>query len=102
FNARDAAGNLSACSSVLSFVEDSTAPAQPQLSGTSPLSPANENTLTLSGTAEPSSTVRVYRSASCEGELVTSASVTSGGDFSVTVNVDDDSETEWTVRAVDA
>src|SRR5204863_620842 len=42
--AADAAGNASACSSTsVTYVEDSTAPAAPTVTSTSPASPANDN-----------------------------------------------------------
>ena len=49
--ATDAAGNTSACStSSITYVEDSTPPAEPTLTDTDPDSPANDNSPEVKGT----------------------------------------------------
>ncbi len=70
--ATDAAGNVSACSSALSYVEDSTAPAAPSALASVPVSPANNNDPRITGTAEALSTVSLYATATCTGGIVAS------------------------------
>src|SRR5205807_1703315 len=73
--ATDAAGNISACSSSsVTYVEDSTPPAQPTLTATSPSSPANDNFPEILGSAEAGSTVKLYANATCFGAPATSGS----------------------------
>jgi subtilisin family serine protease len=69
--------NVSACSAPLSYtqqVPDEEAPAAPVLSSTSPPSPAADGTPVIIGSAEPGSTVDIYRQADCQGELMVSRS----------------------------
>jgi arylsulfatase A-like enzyme len=62
--ATDAAGNTSTCSpGSVNYVEDSTAPAAPQLSGTNPSSPGNDNQPKVKGTAEAGSTISLFKAA---------------------------------------
>ena len=69
---RDAAGNASSCSTAVSYTEDSTAPAAPSLTGTSPASPANDNNPEVQGSAGGGATsVRVFASSNCTGTPVT-------------------------------
>src|SRR5207247_7836263 len=49
--ATDTAGNVSACSSGVAYVEDSTPPTAPSSLSVSPASPANNNNPSISGTA---------------------------------------------------
>jgi glucose/arabinose dehydrogenase len=98
--ATDAAGNVSPCSSALTYVEDSTAPAAPSITATSPASPANNNTPDVSGTAESGATVRIFKSANCSG---TAAATGSAAQFAagLTVAVSDDTDTSLTATATD-
>ena len=55
----DTAGNTSACStSSVTYVEDSTAPARPDLAAGAARGPANDNTPEVIGAAEAGSTVK--------------------------------------------
>ena len=65
--ATDRAGNTSACSAPLTYVEDSAPPGPPALAGTAPGSPGNATAVRVTGTAEPGSIVRVYSGAGCAG-----------------------------------
>ncbi len=100
--ATDAANNSSACSPVLTYVKDSTAPAAPVLTRAEPASPANENAPRLLGTAEAGSTVRVYASATCSGAPVAQATADAQGAFSVQVSVADNTTTAFHATATDA
>ena len=98
----DAAGHTSACSSGLAYEEDSTAPAMPTIDGVDPTSPANDNSVTVSGTAAAGTTVRIYATADCSGPSEQSGS---GADFAapgLTVDVADDSTTALRATATDA
>ncbi len=71
--ATDQAGNPSSCSGdpTFSYREDSTAPATPAITVTSPASPANDNTPEVKGTgAEADSTVSLYANSTCIGAVL--------------------------------
>ena len=83
--ATDAAGNQSACTaSGVHYVEDSNAPALPSVTGTSPASPSNVNTPSVTGTAEAGATVKIYTNATCTSAVAGSGPAT-GGAFSVRI-----------------
>ena len=88
--ATDVAGNASGCSTAsVEYVEFSTAPPTPVLTGTDPDSPANDNAPRVLGTAPAGSTVAIYTTAGCTGSPVatgTPAELASG----ITVSVPDD------------
>src|SRR5207249_4771026 len=100
--ATDAAGNVSGCSaSSVTYVEDSTAPALPASLASSPIGPANNNSPSISGTAEAGSTVKIYTTGSCTGAPTatgTAAAFATG----ITVAVSDDSTTTFKATATDA
>jgi hypothetical protein len=78
--ATDAAGNTSVASSTLSITIDSTAPGAPTITSYSPDTGTpgdgitSANVLTLSGTAEANSTVKVYDGATLLGSVVANGS----------------------------
>ncbi len=90
-----------ACSTALTYVEDSTAPVAPTVSATNPASPANDNNPEVSGSAEAASTVRIYDNATCTGTPLaggTAAAFTGAG---ITISVPDDSTTTLRATATD-
>src|SRR5205085_1409933 len=93
--------NVSGCSTGLTYVEDSTAPALPASLASSPVGPANNNSPSISGTAEAGSTVRLYATSDCSGAPAASgtAAVFATG---ITVAVSDDSSTTFKATATDA
>jgi len=100
--ATDVAGNVSACSSGLTYVEDSIAPTAPAVSSTSPASGANNNSPKVIGSAAAETTVKIYPTASCTGEAKatgTSAAFVSPG---ITVSVSDNTTTTFKATATDA
>lgn len=99
--ATDAAGNVSVCSAALTYVEDSTAPSAPVITGTDPASPANENTPEIKGNGEAGSTVRVYRSGDCSGAVGAEGSATNFESPGLTVSVGDDQTQPLTAAATD-
>ena len=78
--ATDAAGNTSAASTALAVTIDTTAPVAPSITAFSTDSGVvgdgitNDNTLTLTGTAEANSTVKVYDGATLLGSAVANGS----------------------------
>ena len=64
----DAAGNESACSSTISYTEDSAEPAAPTGLSTDPVSPANDTTPRVKGSAPADAArVRIFESNDCTG-----------------------------------
>src|SRR6185436_16518348 len=84
--ATDVAGNTSAASSALNVTIDTMAPASPTIASYSTDSNVvgdgitNDNTLTLTGTAEANATVKVFEGAN----LLGSVSANAGGNWSYT------------------
>lgn len=99
--AQDELGNVSGCSPGLVFREDSTAPLPPTIGGTTPMSPANNNNPSVTGTSEASTMVKIFTGTTCTGAPAGSGH-TVGGSFSVPVTVADDSDTQFSGVAVDA
>jgi hypothetical protein len=100
--ATDAAGNASGCSTGVTYVEDSSAPAAPSGLGSTPASPANDNTPKLTGTAEAGSTVKLYTSSDCSGAPVASGLAATFNGAGITVSVADNSSTTLKATATDA
>jgi len=100
--ATDSASNVSSCSwSSLTYVEDSTPPAQPTLTDTDPDSPANHNSPKVKGYAEANSTVRLYTTSDCSGSAVATGSATTFSSPGLQVSVADDSSTTLRATATD-
>jgi glucose/arabinose dehydrogenase len=70
------------------------APPAPQLTGTSPPSPANANSPTVFGSAQAASTVKLYTDPSCTSQ-VGSGSAVQLGSSGIQVSVPDDSTTNF-------
>ena len=99
--ATDAAGNTSACSAGVSYVEDSAAPAKPTLTAT-PASPSNDDTPALTGSAEAGSTVKLYTTSNCTGTVATSGTAATFASPGLTIPLTHDATTQLTVTATDA
>lgn len=100
--ATDASGNTSGCSSPpLVYVEDSSAPAAPSLSTTSPGSPGSGTSPKVLGSAEASSTVRLYTDSGCSN-LTATASAAQLASPGITVNAAANSTTSFYATATDA
>ncbi len=100
--ARDSAGTTSACSTGdFTYVEDSTAPAEPTFTSSSPVSPGSDTTPLIRGSAEAGSTVRLYTDAACTEPAGdgTAARFSSSG---IVVSVAANSTTTFHATAVDA
>ena len=100
-NVTDGAGNVSACSGAFSYTEDSTPPAAPTIAATAPPSPANDNSPEVSGSAAAESTVRIYGSSDCSGQVAASGG-SSAFAAGLTVTVAGDSTTPLSATATDA
>ena len=102
--ATDAAGNTSAASAALSVTIDTTAPVAPSIASFSTDSGmvgdhiTNDNTLTLTGTAEANSTVKVYDGAT----LLGSAAANGSGAWTYTTAALTDGAHNLTATATDA
>ena len=102
--ATDAAGNISAASATLTVTVDAAAPNAPAIAsfsndtGTVGDGVTNDNTLTLTGTAEANSTVKVYDGASLLGTVTTDG----GGAWSYTTAALANGSHSLTATATDA
>jgi subtilisin family serine protease len=77
-------------------------PAAPSVTGTEPVSPANDNTPMVKGSAESGSIVRVYTTAACAGAPVAVAGAFVLGSTGLAVAVPDNSSTTFRATATDA
>jgi hypothetical protein len=104
--ATDGANNSSGCSvSSKLYVEDSTAPPGPLLTDTDPDSPANNNTPFVKGTAQASSTVRLYKAPTTTGctaaNLVATGTAAAFASPGFQATVPDNSTTRFRATATD-
>ena len=98
--ATDAAGNVSGCSAAKAYIEDSTPPPTPQLATTSPVSPANDNTVTLTGTSG-GATLRIYAAAGCTGAPIAQGPTSQLANPGYTVTVADNTTTAFRATSTD-
>ncbi len=105
--ASDAAGNASSDVDVPTITEDSSDPASPVVTSPASAISVNAATQTISGThSEDGVTVHVYADADNDGLIDNltplDSDVVSGGTWSVSVNLAEDDENNFIVRAEDA
>ncbi len=100
--AKDAAGNVSACSNALPYQHDGAAPAAPVLTGTTPPSPARATALVVEGLAEAGATVTLYAQPSCGGAPVGSTVAAGTGWFALPATVGPNTTTTYSAAARDA
>ncbi len=100
--ATDAAGNTSACSDPVSYVEDSTAPPVPAITDSSPDSPANNSSPRLVGNAAAGSTIRIYMTGDCTGTAVATGSAAAFDDPGLQVGAPANDTTTYHASAADA
>lgn len=81
---------------------DTTAPAPPTLSSTTPSSPANDNAPLVRGTAEAGSTVRLYTNSACTSAVANNGTATVFSSPGITGNVADNTSTTYWATATDA
>jgi hypothetical protein len=80
---------------------DHLAPIAPTVSGTTPVSPANNNSPSVNGTAEAGSTVKIYTNSTCTSAVAGTGTAT-GGNFGISVSVGDNSTSTFFATATDA
>jgi subtilisin family serine protease len=100
----DAALNTSACSSPISYTEntpDKEAPAAPLLTKTVPASPAQDSNPSIIGSAEATSTIQIYRDAECGGPVVASGSASELSSPGIPVTAPIDTASQFTATATD-
>jgi Tol biopolymer transport system component len=101
--ATNGAGNSSPCStSSITYVEDSSPPAQPTLATTDPTSPANDNAPVVFGSADVGTTVTLYTDSSCSAAVAGSGSSAEFSSPGLPVSVGDDSTTSFYAKTTDA
>jgi len=96
------ASSTSACSVGITYVHDDKIPGAPTGLATTPTSPADDNAPTVTGSAEPGATVRIYTDATCVGAIAASGVAGPGGSFAVSVGIAEGSTTTFHARARDA
>lgn len=99
--ASDASGDSPCSTTKVTYVEDSSAPGAPALTGTSPASPSSSTAPQVLGTAEASSTVRIYTTQSCSN-LAATGTATALGTFAISVSVTANKTTKLYATATDA
>ncbi len=101
--ATDAVGNTSGCStSSLTYVEDSSPPAQPVLTASDPPSPSTDTTPFIIGTADAGSTVRLYSDAGCTNLAAPAATADTFAAPGIEVTVTPGTTTVFHATATDA
>lgn len=101
----DAALNTSACSEPIEYTEsspDEVAPAPPELTATTPPSPANDNNPKIRGIAEAGSTINIYAGTTCAGAPIATGSSAALESPGITVSVLDNSISHFSATATDA
>lgn len=98
-NATNLDGTSACSTSTLAYAE---APAAPVLVDSSPPSPSSDNAPRFRGSAEAATTVRLYRNATCTGELVGTGSAAELASPGISVAVADNSTTTVWALAVNA
>jgi hypothetical protein len=95
----DATG-VSACSNGYTYrhVEDPPGPAT--VSGVTPASPADANTPSVHGSADPEATVEIFTNPACSGEPLASGTAAEFAGSGIQVVVGDDTTTTFYARAV--
>ncbi|MCP3140949.1 Ig-like domain-containing protein [Pyxidicoccus xibeiensis] len=87
---------------LLTCVMDVTPPASPVLTGFSPASPSTTTQPVLAGTAEASSTVRLFSGSACAGTAVATVVASAGGAFSKALTVTPNTTATFSATATDA
>ena len=97
--ATDAATNQAIATRAFSV--DTAAPDAPQLTATDPVSPANDNTPQIVGTAAAGTTIKLYTNADCSGSPVATGTVTEL-EAGISVSVPDNSTTNFRATSTTA
>ncbi|AKF87145.1 hypothetical protein MFUL124B02_38395 [Myxococcus fulvus 124B02] len=81
--------------------EDTTPPDAPTLTGSTPASPANDNTPRILARTEPGARVRLYTVAGCSGVIAGEGTADPAGQVSIPVTVSDDAWVSFHALAID-
>lgn len=86
----------SPCStSFVTYVEDSAPPAMPTMTSVVPVGPANQNNITVKGTAAALSIVKIFTNNTCTGTPVATVTANGSGNFSQSLTVSDNTTTKF-------
>jgi NHL repeat len=97
-----AGGSTSTCStSAVTYVEDSTPPGMPTVTGSDPASPADNSFPKIIGSAANGTTVRLYTNSACTGGSIASGTAAAFITTGITVTVPNDSTTTFYAIASD-
>ncbi|HET9553053.1 MAG TPA: Ig-like domain-containing protein, partial [Anaeromyxobacteraceae bacterium] len=99
--ATDAAGNVSGCSTPVTYVHDDRPQTAPAVA-TAPASPSSNAAPHVTGTAEAASTVTIYGSATCAGAPLATGAASAAGAFDLAVTVATNATTQLAATATDA
>jgi hypothetical protein len=94
----DQAGNTDSSPASFTWTIETVAPSAPELSATNPVSPANDNTPEILGSAPAGTTIRLYAGADCSGPPLATVPV-AALEAGIEVTVLDDSSTDFSATA---
>lgn len=80
--------------------KNSIAPSRPILNSFSPLSPANNNSPSVLGTAEVGVTIKIFTNASCSGTSVGTGVVNGSGSSSIAASISDNTTSTFYASAL--
>jgi hypothetical protein len=95
----DQAGNRDASPATYTWTVETATPAAPQLTGTTPASPANETSPLVEGSAPAGTTVTLYKTANCTGTPVTTTATPAQLAAGIEVTVTANAVTEFSAKA---
>jgi hypothetical protein len=98
----DAAGNISTCSNTITYVHDNIPPSTPTITGSSPGSPGNSTTPTISLTGPVGVTFYVYPNGTGTGSPIASGTFNGSGIGSIVVTVNSNATTSLSAKSIDA
>jgi hypothetical protein len=98
----DAAGNISSCSNTISYTHDNLAPSTPIITGSTPASPGNSTTPTISLIGTAGTTFYIYPNGTGTGSPIASGTFNGSGIGSVVVTVNSNATTTLSAKSIDA
>jgi hypothetical protein len=98
---KDKAGNVSRCSNAITYVEDSTAPSKPTITGATPAPPSTSTTPTITGTAQPGATVTLY-AGPCSGTPAATGTAAAFASPGIQITIPAHATTQLHATATDA
>jgi hypothetical protein len=98
----DAAGNISTCSNTITYIHDNIAPSTPIITGSTPASPGNSTTPTISLTGTAGVAFYIYSNGTGTGSPIASGTFNGSGIGSVVVTVNSNATTTLSAKSIDA